>query len=121
MQSIHRKRFTRKRFIRRGFIAGTAAAMAGSATIPVRAARFEYKFAHNQAVESAIYVRTSQMWREVEKETNGQLTVKIFPNSILGGETQMVRYPREPHIFQEMEHQRDSLERMLRWYDSHLH
>ena len=38
----------------------------------------------------------------------------------LGGETQMVRYPREPHIFQEMEHQRDSLERMLRWYDSHL-
>jgi len=39
----------------------------------------------------------------------------------LGGETQMVRYPREPHIFQEMDHQRDSLERMLRWYDSHLH
>jgi dipeptidyl aminopeptidase/acylaminoacyl peptidase len=38
----------------------------------------------------------------------------------LGGETQMVRYPREPHIFQEMEHQRDSLERMLGWYDSHL-
>jgi dipeptidyl aminopeptidase/acylaminoacyl peptidase len=38
----------------------------------------------------------------------------------LGGETQMVRYPREPHIFQEMEHQRDSLERMLRWYDLHL-
>jgi dipeptidyl aminopeptidase/acylaminoacyl peptidase len=31
-----------------------------------------------------------------------------------------VRYPREPHIFKEMEHQRDSLERMLRWYDSHV-
>lgn len=38
----------------------------------------------------------------------------------LGGETQMVRYPRELHIFQKIEHQRDSLERMLRWYDSHL-
>ncbi|MGB7283942.1 MAG: S9 family peptidase, partial [Candidatus Acidiferrum sp.] len=38
----------------------------------------------------------------------------------LGRETQMVRYPREPHIFQEMEHQRDSLERMLHWYDAHL-
>jgi dipeptidyl aminopeptidase/acylaminoacyl peptidase len=35
-------------------------------------------------------------------------------------ETQMLRYPREPHIFREMEHQRDSLERMLRWYDAHL-
>jgi len=38
----------------------------------------------------------------------------------LGRETQFVRYPREPHIFREMEHQRDSLERMLRWYDSHV-
>jgi dipeptidyl aminopeptidase/acylaminoacyl peptidase len=38
----------------------------------------------------------------------------------LGRETQMLRYPREPHIFHEMEHQRDSLERMLRWYDAHL-
>jgi dipeptidyl aminopeptidase/acylaminoacyl peptidase len=38
----------------------------------------------------------------------------------LGRETQMVRYPREPHIFREMEHQRDSLERMLRWYDAHI-
>jgi dipeptidyl aminopeptidase/acylaminoacyl peptidase len=38
----------------------------------------------------------------------------------LGRETQMLRYPREPHIFTEKEHQRDSLERMLRWYDSHL-
>lgn len=38
----------------------------------------------------------------------------------LGRETQMVRYPREPHIFQEMEHQKDSLERMLHWYDAHL-
>jgi dipeptidyl aminopeptidase/acylaminoacyl peptidase len=37
-----------------------------------------------------------------------------------GREAQMLRYPREPHIFGEMEHQRDSLERMLSWYDSHL-
>lgn len=38
----------------------------------------------------------------------------------LGRDTQMVRYPREPHIFTEREHEQDSLERMLRWYDSHL-
>ena len=37
-----------------------------------------------------------------------------------GRDTLMVRYPREPHIFTEMEHKRDSLERMLKWYDSHL-
>jgi dipeptidyl aminopeptidase/acylaminoacyl peptidase len=35
-------------------------------------------------------------------------------------ETQMVTYPREPHIFKEREHQIDSLTRILEWYDSHL-
>ena len=40
--------------------------------------------------------------------------------SFLGRETQMVTYPREPHIFQEREHQVDSLTRLLAWFDQHL-
>jgi dipeptidyl aminopeptidase/acylaminoacyl peptidase len=38
----------------------------------------------------------------------------------LGRETQMVVYPREPHIFGESAHQIDSLQRILDWYASHL-
>ncbi|GAA0723621.1 S9 family peptidase [Dokdonella soli] len=38
----------------------------------------------------------------------------------MGRETQMVRYPREWHFFDEDSHRRDSMERMLHWYDSHL-
>ena len=38
----------------------------------------------------------------------------------LGRETSFVRYPREPHIFTEREHQVDSLQRILDWYDHHL-
>jgi len=38
----------------------------------------------------------------------------------LGRDVVMVRYPREPHIFTEREHQIDSLSRILDWYDSHL-
>jgi len=38
----------------------------------------------------------------------------------MGKEAQMVLYPREPHFFEEQEHQRDSLERMLAWYEAHL-
>ncbi|MBN8886208.1 MAG: S9 family peptidase [Rudaea sp.] len=38
----------------------------------------------------------------------------------IGRETQMVRYPREGHFFDEKPHQQDSLERMLAWYDRHL-
>jgi dipeptidyl aminopeptidase/acylaminoacyl peptidase len=38
----------------------------------------------------------------------------------LGRDAVMVRYPREPHIFTEREHQIDSLTRILAWYDAHL-
>jgi len=38
----------------------------------------------------------------------------------VGREAVMVRYPREPHIFTEREHQIDSLGRILAWYDTHL-
>jgi dipeptidyl aminopeptidase/acylaminoacyl peptidase len=45
-----------------------------------------------------------------------------FYNSLrfLHRDVEMVRYPREPHIFTEREHQVDSLTRILNWYDSHL-
>jgi dipeptidyl aminopeptidase/acylaminoacyl peptidase len=38
----------------------------------------------------------------------------------LGRTAEMVRYPREPHIFTEREHQVDSMTRILDWYDAHL-
>jgi dipeptidyl aminopeptidase/acylaminoacyl peptidase len=38
----------------------------------------------------------------------------------LGRDVHMVRYPREPHIFTEREHQADSLSRILDWYQTHL-
>jgi dipeptidyl aminopeptidase/acylaminoacyl peptidase len=38
----------------------------------------------------------------------------------LGRDVIMVRYPREPHIFTEREHQIDSLSRILNWYESHF-
>jgi dipeptidyl aminopeptidase/acylaminoacyl peptidase len=38
----------------------------------------------------------------------------------LNKDVQMVRYPREPHIFREQSHQIDSLTRILTWYNTHL-
>ena len=38
----------------------------------------------------------------------------------LNKDAEMVRYPREPHIFHEPSHQIDSLTRILAWYDAHL-
>ncbi len=37
-----------------------------------------------------------------------------------GTPVEMVRYPREPHWFHERGHERDVLERVLRWLDTHL-
>ncbi len=39
---------------------------------------------------------------------------------LLGVESQLVRYPREPHIFGEREHEIDSLQRIIDWFDSHV-
>ena len=39
---------------------------------------------------------------------------------MLDRETELVRYSREPHIFAEREHQIDSMQRIVDWYDSHL-
>jgi dipeptidyl aminopeptidase/acylaminoacyl peptidase len=38
----------------------------------------------------------------------------------LNKEVEMVRYPREQHIFHEQAHQIESLTRILAWYDAHL-
>ncbi len=35
-------------------------------------------------------------------------------------EADMVTYPREPHVFAEREHQIDSLQRIIDWFDTHL-
>lgn len=39
---------------------------------------------------------------------------------MLDREAELVRYPREPHIFTEREHQIDSLQRIVDWYDAHI-
>ena len=40
--------------------------------------------------------------------------------SMAGADTEMVTYPREPHIFAEREHQIDSLTRELKWFSDRL-
>ncbi|GAC1414711.1 MAG: TRAP transporter substrate-binding protein [Candidatus Velthaea sp.] len=74
------------------FAAGTAAVFASVGVIqaPAKAAQFEYKMAHNLPVSHPLHVRNVQLWNAVRKETNGRLDVKIFPNNLLGGDTQVL-------------------------------
>jgi len=77
---------------RSAFTAMTATAFAGIAVVraPARAAQFQFKYGNDQSVSSPVTVRAVEMWKAVERETNGRLSVQTFPDSQLGGDTQMV-------------------------------
>jgi tripartite ATP-independent transporter DctP family solute receptor len=86
-----------KQSISRGrFAAGTAAAFASIAVIkaPARAAQFTFKYGNDQTISSPVTTRAKEMWTVIEKETGGRLHVDTFPDSTLGGDTQMVAQVR---------------------------
>ena len=70
---------------RRAFVASAAAF--GIVRTPAKAAQFEYKYAHNLAVDHPLNVYMVECWNAVRKETGGRLNVRVFPNSVLGGDT----------------------------------
>jgi dipeptidyl aminopeptidase/acylaminoacyl peptidase len=38
----------------------------------------------------------------------------------MGRQTQMIRFPREPHVFAERDHQEALLTHILSWYETHV-
>ncbi len=78
------------------FVAGSAATFAsiGIVRAPARAAQFSYKYGTDQTISSPVTSRAKEMWAAVERETNGRLHVDTFPDSTLGGDTQMMAQVR---------------------------
>ena len=78
------------------FAASSAAAFASIAIIkaPARAAQFAFKYGNDQTISSPVTTRAKEMWAAVERETGGRLHVETFPDSTLGGDTQMVAQVR---------------------------
>ena len=54
---------------------------------PARAAQYVYKLAHDLPQDSPLHVRSVQMANAVKAETNGRMEIQIFPNHMLGGQT----------------------------------
>jgi len=77
---------------RRRFAIATAATFAsiGFLKAPAKAAQFQYKMAHNLPVSHPLHVRNVQCWNAVKRESGGRLEVQVFPNNILGGDTQVL-------------------------------
>jgi TRAP-type C4-dicarboxylate transport system substrate-binding protein len=85
-----------QRFGRARFVAASAAAFASIAVIksPARAAQFNYKYGTDQSISSPVTTRAKEMWAAVERETGGRLHVDTFPDSTLGGDTDMMAQVR---------------------------
>ena len=87
---------TERTITRRRFVTGSAAALASIAVIrtPARAAQWTYKYASNISVDHPLNVRMRECWNAVKAETGGRLDVQIFPNNVLGGDTQVLQQLR---------------------------
>src|ERR1700694_4272340 len=74
------------------FAVGAAATLASTGVIkaPAKAAQFNYKMAHNLPVSHPLHIRNVECWRAVKAESKGRLDVQVFPNNILGGDTQVL-------------------------------
>jgi len=85
---------------RRGFVARTAAgaavAVAAPALLsrPAHAAEFSLKYANNVQVTHPMNVRAKEAADKIKEESKGRIEIEIFPNSQLGGDTDMLSQVR---------------------------
>jgi TRAP-type transport system periplasmic protein len=77
---------------RRRFIVGTGAALAtvGILRGKARAAEFTYKYCNNQVVTHPMNIRMGEAIEAIKKDTGGRLEIQVFPNSQLGGDTDVL-------------------------------
>jgi tripartite ATP-independent transporter DctP family solute receptor len=82
-------------FTRRGFLHASGATAAGVAvcgllTRPGNAAEFAFRYANNNVAAHPMNVRLREAADRIKEESGGRLDVQIFPNSQLGGDTDML-------------------------------
>jgi TRAP-type transport system periplasmic protein len=73
------------------FAAGAASApLTGILRYPADAAEFTYKLGDDLPANHAINVHATEAADKVRRESGGRLDIHIFPNSLLGGASQMI-------------------------------
>lgn len=77
---------------RRTFVSGAAGAFAsiGILRYPAGAAEFSYKFAHDDPASYAPSIRIAEAAEAIKRDSGGRLEVAVFPDSTLGGSTQLM-------------------------------
>jgi tripartite ATP-independent transporter DctP family solute receptor len=86
-------RLSRQRLLALGAGAGAYASI-GVLRWPGDAAQFSYKLANDQTPTHPMNVATAEAIKRIGDAAGGQIEVKLFPSSVLGGDTQMLAQTR---------------------------
>jgi len=81
MRTISRRRLLRT---------GTTAAAFGILTRRGDAAEFSWRYANNNVVQHPMNVRLREAVERIREQSSGRMDIQIFPNSQLGGDTDML-------------------------------
>jgi len=80
-----------RKLTRRQFVVGAGAAFASVGILrKARAAEFTYKYANNMSATHPSSVRATEMAEAIKRDSNGRLEIQVFPNSQLGGDTDVL-------------------------------
>jgi tripartite ATP-independent transporter DctP family solute receptor len=81
---------TRRRLLRATGAAATGVAAFGILTHVADAAEFELKYANNNVAAHPMNVRLREAVERIRQESGGRVDIQLFPNSQLGGDTDML-------------------------------
>ena len=81
---------TRRKFMRTTAAAVGSVSLFGILTRRGDAAEFVYRYANNNVAAHPMNVRLREAVDKIKEESNGRLEVQVFPNSQLGGDTDML-------------------------------
>ena len=80
----------RRKFLHAGTVAATGIAAFGILTRPGDAAEFTWRYANNNVVQHPMNVRLREAVERIRAQSGGRMDIQVFPNSQLGGDTDML-------------------------------
>jgi TRAP-type transport system periplasmic protein len=81
---------TRRKLLQTGTAAATGVAAFGILTRRGQAAEFSWRYANNNVAAHPMNVRARAAVERIREQTGGRVDIQIFPNSQLGGDTDML-------------------------------
>jgi tripartite ATP-independent transporter DctP family solute receptor len=81
---------SRRNLLRAGTAAATGVAALGILTRRGDAAEFTWRYANNNVVQHPMNVRLREAVERIRAQSGGRMDIQVFPNSQLGGDTDML-------------------------------